>query len=152
LRLFHQGQFEGRRKHISPHLDRGPNEPVDSAIARFYGRLLDVLRQPVVRDGTWRQLECIAAWDGNWTFDCFVAFSWHAAGDQRLLVAVNYAPNQSQCNVRIAFGDLSGHRWELRDELAEFTYERDGDELQTRGLYLDVPAWQVHVFSLNRVR
>ena len=27
LRFFHQGQFEGRRTRISPHLGRGPNEP-----------------------------------------------------------------------------------------------------------------------------
>ena len=29
LRFFHQGQFEGRKKRISPHLCRGPIEPVD---------------------------------------------------------------------------------------------------------------------------
>ncbi len=29
LRFFHQGQFEGRRKRISPHLVRGPHEPID---------------------------------------------------------------------------------------------------------------------------
>ena len=29
LRFFHQGQFEGRKKRISPHLCRGPEEPVD---------------------------------------------------------------------------------------------------------------------------
>ena len=27
LRFFHQGQFEGRRKRISPHLVRAPLEP-----------------------------------------------------------------------------------------------------------------------------
>ena len=31
LRFFHQGQFEGRKKRISPHLVRGPEEPVDRA-------------------------------------------------------------------------------------------------------------------------
>ena len=33
LRFFHQGQFEGRRKRISPHLGRGPDEPVDQRSA-----------------------------------------------------------------------------------------------------------------------
>ena len=47
LRFFHQGQLEGRRKRISPHLCRGPDEPVDQELARFYERLLAVLRQPV---------------------------------------------------------------------------------------------------------
>ena len=33
LRFFHQGQFEGRRTRISPHLVRGPDEPVDDRLA-----------------------------------------------------------------------------------------------------------------------
>ena len=60
LRFFHQGQFEGRRKRISPHLVRGPAEPPDSALQRFYERLLSVLRLPAVRDGGWQLLECDA--------------------------------------------------------------------------------------------
>ena len=47
LRFFHQGQFEGRRTRISPHLVRGPDEPVDGQLAQFYARLLPVLRQPM---------------------------------------------------------------------------------------------------------
>ena len=76
LRFFHQGQFEGRKKRISPHLGRGPNEPIDQQLQQFYDRLLAVLRQPVVRDGQWQLLECVPAWDGNWTWDCFLAFAW----------------------------------------------------------------------------
>ena len=49
LRFFHQGQLEGRRKRISPHLGRGPDEPVDQPLAAFYGRLLALLRQPAVQ-------------------------------------------------------------------------------------------------------
>ena len=67
LRFFHQGQFEGRKKRISPHLVRGPEEPIDQRLEQFYDRLLAVLRQPVVRDGQWQLLECAPAWDGNWT-------------------------------------------------------------------------------------
>jgi hypothetical protein len=35
LRFFHQGQFEGRRKRISPHLVRAPQEPIDQNLAQF---------------------------------------------------------------------------------------------------------------------
>src|SRR5271166_2850102 len=64
LRFFHQGQFEGRKKRISPHLVRAPNEPVDEELCHFYARLLNVLRQQVVRDGQWQLLECTPAWEG----------------------------------------------------------------------------------------
>jgi hypothetical protein len=63
----------------------------------FYDRLLAVLRQPVVRDGQWQLLECASAWEENWTSDCFLASAWQGPDDKRLLLAVNYAPNQSQC-------------------------------------------------------
>ncbi len=49
LRFFHQGQLEGRMKRISPHLVRGPDEEVDQKVAKFYARLLEVLRQPILR-------------------------------------------------------------------------------------------------------
>ena len=151
LRFFHQGQFEGRRKRISPHLCRGPDEPVDRKLKQFYERLLAVLRHPVVRNGQWQLLECLPAWEGNWTWDCFVAFAWQGAGGERLLVAVNYAPNQSQCYIRLPFTDLGNSHWRLEDLLGDSQYDRDGNDLQSRGIYLDVPPWQYHVFTMTRL-
>jgi glycosidase len=151
LRFFHQGEFEGRTKRISPHLIRGPEEPVDDAIRQFYEQLLDVLRHPVVRHGQWQVLECAPAWDGNWTWDCYVAFAWQGAGDERRVVAVNYAPNQSQCHVRLPFDDLAGSRWRIKDLLSDATYDWDGSDLQGRGLYLDEPPWRAQVFTVSKV-
>src|SRR5262247_1454581 len=149
LRFFHQGQFQGRRKRISPHLCRGPNESTDQKLEQFYDRLLAVLRQPVVRHGQWQLLECVPAWDGNWTWDCFLAFAWHNPGAERLLATVNYASNQSQCYVRLPFTDLGNSQWRLQDMLGETTYDRDGNDLHTRELYLDVLPWQASVFVLT---
>ena len=151
LRFFHQGQFEGRRKRISPHLVRAPLEPPDAALHEFYGGLLAVMRQPIVRDGQWRLLECVAAWDGNATGECFIAWSWHAQDGQRRVMAVNYAGNQSQCYVRLPFPELSGHKVRLKDLTGPATYDRDGSELVSRGLYLDLPAWGFHIFEVTAV-
>jgi glycosidase len=152
LRFFHQGQFEGRTKRISPHLCRAPDEPVDQELKRFYQRLLDVLRRPEVRDGQWQLLEGSPAWDGNWTWDCFVAFAWQGSGGQRLLIAVNYAPHQSQCYLQLPFPDLATRQWHLEDLVGRATYDRAGDELVSRGLYLDVGPWQYHVFELTALQ
>jgi hypothetical protein len=151
LRFFHQGQFEARKKRISPHLVRGPEEPVDERVKKFYDRLLAVLRHDVVRNGDWQLLECVPAWDGNWTWDCFLVFAWQGAGDERLVVTVNYAPNQSQCHVRLLFADLANSQWRLKDLLGDATYDWDGNDLQGRGLYLDERPWSARVFALTRV-
>lgn len=150
LRFFHQGQFEGKKIRISPHLRRGPCEPPVPEAQAFYDRLLTVLREPLVRDGRWHLAECSPAWEGNGTSDCFIAFAWDGRGEERLLAAVNYAPHQSQCYVRLPCADLAGGRWGLEDRLSCERFERDGDDLQSRGLFLDMAPWQAAAYRLKR--
>jgi glycosidase len=150
LRFFHHGQFQGRRKRISPHLIRGPQEPIDPRAERFYDRLLAVLREPAVRDGEWQLLDCTPAWEGNGTWDCFLVFAWQGPGGERLLVTVNYAPNPSQCYVRLPFAGLANAQWRLQDQIGDARYVREGNDLQAPGLYLDEPPWCAHVFSLAK--
>lgn len=96
-------------------------------------------------------LECTPAWDGNWTNDCFLVFAWQSPKREYLVVAVNYAPNQSQCYVRLPFVDLAGSRWQLLDQFSPARYEWNGDDLHGRGLFLDLAPWQACAFLLDRV-
>jgi hypothetical protein len=148
LRFFHQGQFEGRRKRISPHLVRGPAEPVDEQLVPFYERLLELLRRPVFRYGQWQLLECTPGWHGNESHDGFLVFGWQGPERESVVVAVNYAPHQSQCHVLIPFPDLGGKTWELRDQLRPASYEWQGNDLRGKGLFLDLAPWQASVFEL----
>ena len=66
-------------------------------------------------------------------------------------MAVNYAPNQSQCYVRLPFDDLGNGQWRLEDLIGDATYVREGNDLRARGLYLDLPPWRAHVFSLTKL-
>ena len=95
-------------------------------------------------------LECLPAWEGNWTSDCFVVFVWQGPDDERLLATVNYAPNRSQCYVRLPFADIGNSQWRLEDLLGDAIYEREGNDLQARGLYLDEPPWQASIFALTK--
>jgi glycosidase len=149
MRFFHEGQFEGRRVHASVHLGRRPAEPVDAELAEFYRRLLAVLKRPEARGGRWRLLDCRPAWDGNPTWDRFLAFARDAAAG-RLLVCVNYGPTQGQCYVGLPAAEWAGAAWRLRDLMGAAVYERDGDGLATRGLYLDLPACGGYVFEAKR--
>ena len=148
LRFFHDGQFEGRTKRVPVHLRRRPVEQPNPALQDFYDQLLPCLTEPCTRDGAWQLLNCVPAWENNWTSDCFVCFAWHSE-TERILAAVNYASNQSQCYVQIPFPDLAGKAILLRDLMGAETYEREGSELCSRGLYLDLPPWGYNVFRLT---
>lgn len=150
LRFFHQGQFEGRKKRIAPHLGRAPDEPVNSELRQFYQRLLAVLKEPALRHGRWQLLNCVSAWDGNPTCDDFVAFSWQKEVNELFVVVTNYSPHQSQCRLRLPFADLVSTSWRLENQLSAEVLDRDGTELQSQGLYLDMSPWQAAVYRLER--
>ena len=82
---------------------------------------LDYLKQadsiPHRTEGEAVLLDCVPAWDGNWTWDCFLAFAWQGPGGDRLLVAVNYAGHHSQCYVRLPFTDLVDGQWHVARQL-----------------------------------
>ncbi|MDT7581758.1 MAG: hypothetical protein QOK35_3022, partial [Pseudonocardiales bacterium] len=65
LRFFHEGQLVGRRVKAPLHLRRRPTEGTNPSLAAFYGRLLQVLADPVLREGHWQLLDTVPAWTGN---------------------------------------------------------------------------------------
>ena len=149
LRFFHQGQFEGRKKRISPHLVRAPEESPDKEMEEFYDHLLAILRKPIVKSGEWQWLACQPAWDGNGSWDSFVAHSWRGSGGERMLITVNYAPHPSQCYLNLPFPEIKNRSVRLKDSLSSACYIREGNELLERGLYLDLQPWSYHVFDLE---
>lgn len=151
LRFFHQGEFEGRKKRISPHLVRAAGESVDQPLHQFYDKLLAVLRDPVVRDGQWRLLECRSAGDGNGSWDSFLVFLWERDGGERLLATINYAPHPSQCFVPLPLADLARHSVRLKDKMSPACYDRSGDDLRAHGLFLNLPPWGYHIFDVKTV-
>ena len=152
LRFFHNGQFEGRKKRISPHLVRAPREPVNEDLQTFYCKLLNAIKKSVFRDGNWQLLESIPAWEGNSSWESFVAFAWKGKNDVQALVIVNYAPQSGQCYIPLKFPELAGREWQIRDLVSDVHYERPGNDLVTRGLYLDLPAWGYHVFEIVELK
>jgi hypothetical protein len=148
MRFFHEGQFEGRRSRVSMHLGRRRVEPLNKDLQQFYMRLLGGLGRPEVRDGHWQLRECRPAWGDNPTWNQFLAFTWEGDRGQRLLVTVNYGPARGQCYVHLSPVELRGGKFTLRDLLGPAKYERDGNELADRGLYLDMPPWGHHIFEI----
>ena len=149
LRFFHQGQLQGWSQKISMHLCCAPQQTTVRNLERFYYQLLDCLALDIVREGNWQLLECVPAWEGNFTWNNFIAFTWEGKDERLLLIIVNYASEQGQCYILLPFESLRGEKYRLQDLMSDISYDRLGDKLISRGLYLDLPAWGYHIFDIS---
>ena len=112
LRLFHEGQLEGRRAHAAVQLARRTAEPPDPALRAFYDRLLAVLRRDELHQGEWRLCEA--------TEQNAIAFSWEL-GPSRLVAAVNFSDAPVRCRVGRPVGDAKAPGTHTHQALAKYS-------------------------------
>ncbi len=148
MRLVHEGQIEGNQVRLPVQLGRRPFESANPDIEAFYTRLLAALRDPIFHEGTWQLLHPHAEWAGNSSYRHFIAYLW-TSGKEHRVVAVNLAATPSQCFLPLNIPELAGHVCHLNDLLSDAHYERNGDELADKGLYLKLPEYGYHMFTLQ---
>ena len=146
-RLSHEGQFEGRKVRLPVFLGRRPEESVNKELQEFYRKLLAAIDNPVLHDGQWTLCER-TGWPDNTSFENVVAWTWNKDGDFYLIV-VNLSDCSAQSNIRVGWDDLRGQQWHLVDLLSDATYERDGDEMLSPGLYVDLGPWRYHFLKFR---
>jgi Alpha amylase, catalytic domain len=145
-RLFHEGQFEGRRIRLPVFLGRRPVETADKALQIFYHWLLDATNAPAFRYGEWVLCNC-TGWPDNSSYQNLVAWTWVKDQD-RYLIVVNLSDNSAQAVVHLPWDELRGNIWRLADVLSGQSYERNGNEMREQGLYVDLKAWNCHFFKI----
>jgi hypothetical protein len=148
-RLFHEGQFEGRKVRLPVFLRRRPEEPLNEGLQHFYSRLLKAINRPVFREGTWSLGEP-EGWPDNTSFQNLLAWSWRK-NPERCLITVNFGDYAVQARVHVNWPDLGGGIWRLTDMFSGEQYERQGDELARSGLYVGLGPWGYHFLCCSRL-
>jgi hypothetical protein len=144
-RLFHEGQFEGRKVRLPVFLGRRPPESFDESLSCFYRALVDTVNTDVFRSGQWSLCER-TGWPDNPSFQNLVSWSW-TLDDQRYLIAINLSDHPAQGLIEIPWA--GGQTWYLTDVLSHVSYERAGDEMRCPGLYVDLGPWNYHFFQCS---
>jgi Alpha amylase, catalytic domain len=144
--LWHEGQFEGWRVHVPVLLGRRPTEPVDDELRTFHLRLLEAAAG--IRRGQWSRCEA-TGWPDDHSYEQLLAWCW-TEGEHRALVVVNDADAPAAARIHLPWDDLAGDTWLLEDQLSGDLFERDGGELSTYGLYVQLPVWGCHVLTWQR--
>jgi glycosidase len=146
-RLFHEGQFEGRKVRLPVFLGRRPAESLDPDIQAFYNELLKIMNRDCLRNGEWRLCER-SGWPDNTGYENLVAWCWKD-DKERYLIIVNLSHTAAQGQVQLPWNDLIDRSWSLTEYFTDNIYEVNGSELLQPGLYVDLPPWGFHVFLLK---
>ena len=141
-RLYYEGQLEGRKVRPPVFLGRRPPEPIDQPLHDFYVKLLAVANQPLLHDGDWQLLER-SGWPDNTSFLNLVAWNWQKNDDRRV-IAVNLSDSPLQALIHVPW--TAGATWEFTDLLADVSYTRDGNDMASRGFYIELAPWAFNFF------
>lgn len=145
MKLFHEGEFEGRRVKLPVFLGRRPNEPVDESLREFHKKLLEATAHKIFREGQWSLCER-TGWSDNVSFQNLLAWNW-LYEDERYLIAINFSDAPAQARVQVTWPDAGGRKWQLRDTFSSAVYEREGNEILSPGLYVELAPWNYHLFQ-----
>jgi hypothetical protein len=148
IKLFHEGQFEGRKVRLPVFLGRRPQESVDEHLRSYYLMLLESVNREIFRQGQWSLCER-TGWPDNASFEDLVAWTW-LKDDQRYLIVVNLSDDPVQALVQVRWADVAQGKWRLLDVVSGETYERKGDEMRSPGLYVELGPWKYHFFQCLR--
>src|SRR5215471_5925985 len=146
-RLFHEGQFEGRRVRPPVFLRRRPDEHPDEERHSFYEALLEAIDDPLFHNGEWRLFDCTGGPD-NPSFRNLAAWCWEQ-GEERAIIAANRSGAPAQGRVHLPWQGLQNTTWQLKDCFSGVIYIRGGLELDQQGLYVDLEAWKGHLFRCS---
>ena len=146
MKLFHEGQFEGRKVRLPVFLRRRREEVVDQDLQYFYKQLLNATDKACFRDGHWTLCER-SGWPDNFTFQNLLAWSW-LKDSQSYLIVVNFGDSPSQGQLRVTWPNAAEGNWILQDAISGTIYERSADQMQ--GLFVDLGPWKYHFFECRR--
>jgi glycosidase len=147
IKLYFDGQFEGKRVKLPVQLGREPVEKTSTRIQNFYYKLLGIIKNPLFCDGEWSALNLSSVGSDNFSYNNMLAWQWKL-NDKIILVIINYSDSTSQCRLKFAV-DESKDKVVLSDLLNDQKYIRKVKEILEHGLFIELKAYNSHIFTLE---
>lgn len=142
-KLYHDGQFSGRRVKLPIQLGRRAQERTDTDLEGFYRRLLAIAEPLLASGGEWK----LADADGS---SDVLAWTW-MVGTSLYLVVINYSDSACGATIRFRDSPRAGLDGKLRDLLTGEVFEQSGRDVASSGLPVRLGPWESQVLLLGEV-
>src|SRR5690606_26585562 len=90
MKLYHDGQFTGRRTKLPVQLQREPAERLSQTIKKFYDKLLQITLEPVFKSGEFELLSPLPSDENDLTYHGMLSWKWKLKNNLRVIV-INYS-------------------------------------------------------------
>jgi hypothetical protein len=150
MKLFHEGQFEGRRTKIPVQLGSRPEEPINAQLRDFYKRFLSELQKQPYHEGAFMQLAANPIMGEDTSHEHILAFAWALEKSWRI-VAVNMVNTPVKGRLMIPNPAWRGTSpWRFEDVLTPgIVHLIPGDQVLSIGLALELSPHQACIFAVR---
>jgi glycosidase len=148
MKLYYDGQFEGKKIKMPMQLGREPYEKASQTKKMFYDKLLQITKDEIFANGEWNLLEPFPVNDQNNTSSNIFTWQWKLNDNYRIVI-INYSDSTSQC--RLSFDiDYNVETVAVFDLLNDQKYVRNVEEIRRTGLFIELKAYNSHIFSIEK--
>ena len=148
-RLIHEGQMEGFKIKLPVQLGRRQTEERDQNIFDFYQNLLSVIPRKKNIDLKWSLCKVNPLNPNDPSYNNIISYIWWA-DDIYQLIVINYCPDSSKAHIKIDNLNYGSNDWIFNDLLNNNEYIYKGEDLSKYGLYIDLKAWDGHIFNIKK--
>jgi hypothetical protein len=147
MKLFFDGQFEGKKTKLPLQLGREPDEKISKTISEHYNKLLLITKAEIFKYGTWVMLEPDKAAENNFSSEFMFAWQWKFKNQNRVII-INFSDSTSQCRLKFDL-NINANEIILKDLLTGERYYRNVSEIRTIGLFVELKSFHSHIFSFT---
>ncbi len=154
IHLFFDGQMEGFKIKLPLQLGKSPQEKINKQLITFYSTLLNILKHKIIKNGNWKLLEPLPAWENDNILSFKNLLIWQWTLDSKImLIAINLDNNKNSCRVKLNISNYE-EEVEIVDLLNNCKYLRNKTEILNQGLYIELEPFQSHIFEfkLNSIK
>ncbi len=148
LKLFFQGQMDGRRIRLPLQLRQSRAEKLDLVVASFYSLLLKVINDDIYHSGAWRLKEVYAHID--LTNNNLVAYLWKSEGESRFTL-VNLSRVSSVGRVCFQDDVDEEFNYNLEEIFGKTTSTENGKIMAHPGLIFNLSAGEARIYKIKPI-
>jgi len=149
-KLIHERQMHGYKVKLPVQLGRREIEEVNKSLLDFYRNLLRVVPDEGFDKDNWYICEVKPIKSSDSSYTNIISYFWGNNSLYRLIV-VNYSPNLAKAHIKINQLNYGSNNWNFCDLLTQKEYIYKGDDLNKYGLYINLSAWNGHIFDIKRM-